>query len=216
MNICNGGSLPTIPHAVTYLIIFLDLLHHIWSLVCRWVMWFLPKLNCCCTQKASLLEAKLSVEKIGRTRNMFLYNQFLKWSPLIKMKVSSSSLSISFQVYYGQTPLHLKNDWELVFREAQLQALERQSVNQCSPWKFGWFFSVCKLVWRKWNTLGRTGSSAGWSSWRPTSAWVSTAPCSEYKFRFGAGIVNTSSAHQLLTLKKALCGHSVRYRVTTY
>ena len=58
---------------------------------------------------------------------MFLYNQFLKCGAVIKMKVASSSqssLSISFQVYYGQTPLHLKNDWELVFRESQLQALE--------------------------------------------------------------------------------------------
>lgn len=53
------------------------------------------------------------------------------------MKVASSessSFAISFQVYYGQTPLHVKNDWELVFRESQLQALERQSMFTLEIW----------------------------------------------------------------------------------
>ena len=36
------------------------------------------------------------------------------------------------QVYYGQTPLHLQDDWEMVFREAQLQA-ETSSVDQMFP-----------------------------------------------------------------------------------
>lgn len=71
------------------------------------------------------------------------------------MKVASSSLSVSFQVYYGQAPLHLKNDWELVFREAQLQALERQFHTEFTL-KFGCFFhsvnwQFCRLKFLKAN-----------------------------------------------------------------